>query len=251
MAGVPTTNQGVPSLLQAEAEPSPITMWDEANPRSVLALVSKMMREQIKDHVHTNPELFDEDERDLARKLREANKITSPVDNRIRLKFWMEFEYAQANHNKEIDVARVYAGICSKEYFYKRYMRSPSKVAWMLCPPSGYALKAEEALEFGLDQLRDMLEQPHVIGGQLNTKVAELKLKIVALLEPRVKGAVAQKLLHAHAHLTGKAAADAVTGQAVLRTEEQVTKRLKTLREQQHSLRNGGTIVVNKEEIEE
>ena len=55
---------------------------------------------------------------------------------------------------------RVIAGICTYEYFHRRYMKTPSKVAWLLCPPTGYVVKTNEALEFGLEQLQDILDQP-------------------------------------------------------------------------------------------
>lgn len=215
-------------------------MWLKDNPRAIVNLVPGVVKEKFEQHVFEHPEYFDEDERDLLKMLREANKTPSPVDNRLRLRFWMEYDYCQTYMSKGIDISRVIAGICSREYFYTKYLRQPSKVGWLLCPPSAYMLKAEEALEFGLDQLRDILEQSHLAGGKVDTKLGELKLKIVALLEPRVRGAVVQKSMNMHAVSASPAAAQAVAQSLAGPSMEQLERRRRSLHDQRESLKNGG-----------
>lgn len=190
---------------------SETSLFETDNERSIVNLVPKAIRTAIEEHLHTNPELFDKDERDLYKWFRKEERIPSPTDNRLRLKFWDEYDRAQAQNLPSMTMINVLSGICSKEYFYGTYLKRPYKVAWLLCPPTGYLNKAEEALEFGLEQLRDILEQNHLTGGYLidgqmvnqkvDLKLGDLKMKIVAMLDNRVKGAVIQRSVHLNANV--------------------------------------------------
>lgn len=173
-----------------------VSTTDRSNPRSAVSLAPTQVGNAIEDAAHERPELFLLDERDLYKKLREENAQPSPTDNRLRLKFWMEYDRVQSLGLNAMGVMNFLSGVCSKEYFYKTYLHKPQKVAWMMCPPTGYLLKAEEALEFGIEQLRDILDQPHVVNGKVDTKLGELKAKITAMLDTRVKGAPVQRNLN-------------------------------------------------------
>lgn len=239
-----------PAPIAPTPEQTPATLFDRSNPRSVVNLLPERVRTLVEEAYFLKPELFIEDEKDLFRKLTQDNKQPTPTDHRLRMKFWNEYDYAQAYGKASIEMNRVVAGVCTVEYFYNKYMTSPSKVAWLLCPPTQYMVKAEEALSFGIDQLRDILDQPHINGGKIDMKLAELKLKIVALLEPRVQGAVAQKVLHAHAHIKGAAAQKAVEGVTAVTSMAKIDERLKSLREAKEKMQNGGAILVEAETVE-
>ncbi len=105
----------------------------------------------------------------------------------------------------------------------------------MLCPPVGYAAKVHEALEFGIEQLRDILEAPHKVGGKIDTKLGELKLKIVMNMELR------EKIISAH--LSGKQAVDAVKNATTGPSMEDLDKRIKAAQERQKKLLNGGAVI--------
>lgn len=225
-----------------------LVIWDARNPRALINIVPDSIKEAMDKHLFEHEELFNHDEHTLARKLRSLEETVTATDNRIRLRFWMEYDYAQTYHCNNIDISRVVAGICSREFFYKRYLKSPYKVAWLLTPPTTYIVKANEALEYGLEQLRELLEaDPKNGGNKIDTKLGELKLKIVAMLEARVKGAVVQKSMSVHAVTADMKTAQAVAQVMTGPTMEELESRLKRLRNENRNNENGGIYVRNSE----
>jgi hypothetical protein len=196
------------------------------------------MREALEAAIFERPELFDKTEQELHAHLRELGKTPNPTDNRLRMGFWREYELAQSKGYAQINVEAAVAGICTRQLFYERYLKIPEKLAWLMCPTTGYMVKAEEALEFGIDQMRDLLDRDHIIGGKVDTKLAELKLKIVLALEARVKGAVVQKQMNLHAHLAGKEAAVAIGAAGQGATMEDLQKQLKELERKTRQAQN-------------
>ncbi len=178
-----------------EPEMQPVVLFDKENPASVLNLLPPVLVTTIEEAVFTHGHLFEKDEKTLKHELRSASQTPVAHDHRIRMKFWMEYDRAVGSGKKMMVINNVIAGVCSKEAFYKHYLNSPFRVAWMLCPPTSYMVKAEEGLNFGMDQLRDMLEIDHMPGGKFDAKIAAVKIKIVEMLENRVKGAIVQKTL--------------------------------------------------------
>lgn len=225
------------------AEPQPVVMYDTENPRSLINLLRPTIREKVQEALFEEAALFEMDEGQLYKKLRERQLSITATDNRLRLKFWMEYDHCQSVCSNEIDMMRVIAGICTYEYFHRRYMKTPSKVAWLLCPPTGYVVKANEALEFGLEQLRDILDQPHVLpGGKVDTKLGELKLKIIQMLDVRVKGAPVQRIVQAN--LNTNAIASSVTQTITPMAIESLEKELRSLEKREKELQNGQTVLI-------
>jgi hypothetical protein len=119
--------------------------------------------------------------------------LPSLTDERLRNAFWAEYE-ASFKLNQGMQMSRVYAGVCSKQCFYESVIKNPARVAWMLCPPTHYMNAMEEALLFGVDQMREILALPHVgKSGLIDSKLCSVKVEIVKMLDARVKGAVVQK----------------------------------------------------------
>lgn len=204
---------------------APAPLFDRSNPTSLINLLPTAIATAIDEHYFTNPELFDKDERDLAKHLRSVQRTPSPTDHRIRMKFWMEYDNAMAL-GRPLRAGAIFSNVCHTEYFYKNYLKNPHKVAWMMSLPSGYLTKVEEALEFGIEQLRDILEVPHMDeNGKLNSKVAQLKAKIVAMLDMRLKGAPTQKTVSMNINTSNKAVAQAAMGI----TSEDLRKKLHAL----------------------
>lgn len=223
-----------------------ISVSDEQNPRSVVNLVPPSVSERLKQHVFEHPELFDKDEHTLHKYLRAQERTPSPLDNRLRLKWWMEYDRVQARGEAQMNMVNVLAGLCSRELFYGHYLKNPNKCAWLLCPPTGYMVKAEEALEFGLEQLRDILDLPHVNYGKVDTKLADLKLKIVALLDTRVQGAIVQK----NVNVNLGAQAKGIDNATAAATMEDIKKQLTELRRRDKQSRNLPLASQGTEEIE-
>jgi hypothetical protein len=175
------------------------------------------------------PDLFGLDERELSSKLRSENRGISATDNRLRLKFWDEYERA---HREDVGMTmyQVFGGICTAEFFYDSYGKRPEKIAWLLCPPTSYMVKMEEALAFGLEQLRDMLELPNTDSkGRLNLKLMELKAKIVEMVDRRVKGAVVQRVEQKNMNLHISTTESQVHKMGMSSSMDSINKRIKEL----------------------
>lgn len=173
---------------------SVFNLWDESNPRSLINLVGQKTGDYIRQAYAKAPELFGIDERDLRKRLRLMECHITPTDNRLRLAFWQEYDYAQANL-KPFRITAVCHGIMNHGYFTDKYLSSATRVAWLLCPPASYESLTTEALQYGMEILRDILEEPNTHpNGQLNMKLLEIKLKIVAMIDLRLKGLPTQKI---------------------------------------------------------
>lgn len=197
----------------------------------------------------THAELFGLDERDLFKRLRSDQMTPSPTDNRLRINFWYEYDLAQMEH-RPMHMARVFAGICSKSYFNDRFMKRPEKVAWMLTPPVDYVVKIKEALDFGIDRLREYLEIDPIVGGRPNVKLMELQAKIVAMLDMREKGAYTQRVEQKNMNLNVTASNEQVVS-ALLEADhkvlEQKIKELERRERKAANLPDPGTIEVKAE----
>lgn len=181
-----------------------ITIFDEADPASVISMVPDKVREALLACHAEAPKLFDMDEQSLDAHLRKVKIPPSATDNRLRLKFWIEYDRCKADSISAMTMTHVISNICSKEFFYNHYLKRPSKCAWLLCPPISYSHKLEEALEFGLEQLRDILSTPHweesldrdglPTTPTFNAKIASLKLSVFKTLDDRKHGIATQRI---------------------------------------------------------
>lgn len=213
-----------------DKEPSSVELWNKDDPRSVISLVSPRVAEAMIAASVARPDLFALDERSLYKKLGSEHQKISPTDNRLRVRFWDEYERAQANSQKKFRMENVYAGVCTHGYFFERYLKSNERVAWLLTPPASYVVRAEEALGFGLERMRDILELP-IEGddGKINVKLAELQAKIVAMLDIRVKGAVVQRVENKNMNLNVATSDQGVAKALVGQSMGDIEKRLKEL----------------------
>lgn len=213
------------------------SIWDRADSRSVISLVPEGVALKFEKAKELLPDLFSLDEQDLWKRLYGMERTPNATDNRLRLKFWMEYEYAASIDGAYINMARVAAGICTKDHLHNSYLKDAARVAWLLCLPVSYGVKVEEALEFGLDQLRDLLAKPHSHKDDLgreftDTKLGSLKLGIVNMLDARAKGAVVQKAMTVHAWADG-AQARKISNAVMPDTMEALEKRLEDLRKRE------------------
>lgn len=161
---------------------------DKNHPRSIVNLVPDAVASAI---MRLPEDYVDQDEGALRIAFQAREWAPSVLDDRIRFSFWKEYDSAQSNIRQMI-MTHVYYGLCSRESFYL-LIQNKQRVAWMVCPPADYMLSAEEALTYGLEQLRDILSRPHVsMVGTVDAKAAGVKLEIVKMLDARVKGAIIQ-----------------------------------------------------------
>lgn len=170
-----------------------IVIWDEMNSRSLVNMLPEHISREARNVYFEHPEYFGLSERELAKVIREKKDLRPCATvNRIRLKMWEEYDRAQMT-NTDMDLVRVYGAICAKETFAS-LMKVAYNIAWILCPPTDYLVMMEESLLFGIEQIRDILDLEIVAHGQVNARLAELKVKIVMMLDERVKGAVTKHL---------------------------------------------------------
>jgi hypothetical protein len=207
------------SLTPAQIGRNSVSLFDSEDPRSLINLVSDTVRRAIQSAFEKEPLLFGMDERTLLKTLRAKKSTPTITDNRLRLNFWNQYDQTQARNAQEMNFSAIVAGICSRQFLYDHYLKRPENVAWMLCMPSSYETVLEEGLQFGLEQLRDVLAldanvyltdadgkvlkdedgEPTIIG--FNMKLLEMKAKITEMIHVRLKGAVASKQLTVHASL--------------------------------------------------
>lgn len=169
-------------------------VFNRSDPGCVLNVVHGAMQAAFLDASKARPDLFTLDEHSLGQKLRTEHKTPSVTDNRLRLAFWLEYERA-VSRGKAMLMQNVFAGVCGASYFYREYIASPTRVAWLLCPPVDYQNKLREARDFGIDLLRSYLAVDAIDPEtkRPNTKLMELQAKIVSMLDQRLEGGYTQR----------------------------------------------------------
>lgn len=220
-----------------------IIIWEDTEPRSVLNLVPSEVREKFLKARSTMPDLFEMDEVTLGRELKKFRMAPTAIDNRIRLKFWLEYDQCQFEQNPSMNMSKVIMGLMSREGFYKNYLSMYTRVAWLLCPPTNYTVKTTEALEFGLEQMRDILEMDCGEGKKFNASLAKLKFEIVKMLDQRVHGSVLQKTMNLQVNTRASANSGAAIAAAMTNNSmESLNSRLTRLRQRERELENGGLL---------
>lgn len=162
---------------------------------SLISMLPPKVQELCLLAMELRPELFEKTEQELFKYLSADNTRPDAADNRLRLKFWMEYDRARLRGEARMNIDNVVAGVCYKEYFYAHYLTKPPKLAWMLSMPVGYATKINETLEYGIDQLREVLAMDHMVNGKPVPTILNLKKSIVDMLHSWVKGAPVQRTL--------------------------------------------------------
>jgi hypothetical protein len=180
---------------QYDPNAKPLDFWDDDNPRSVINLVSRKIAESARNISPRYMQLADNELRKEAR--------IGVTEDQLRQAFWAEYFHAcDVNHSMRIEA--VYGQIVSKPTFYELYVNNPAKLAWILRPPKNYTYRMTSLLELGLARIEDIL---HMDITKNDTRLIAEVVKIVALLDNRVKGAVTQRVQvqtenkHLHAHV--------------------------------------------------
>lgn len=202
-----------------------VDAFNRSEPGALINHVPNQIQEAMIECQRKEPALFGLDERDLFKTLRGANRSPSPTDNRIRLAFWLEHDNA-LSQGRDFNTSYVYAGVCSRQFFYLMYLTNPARVAWMTTPPVSYEIKLAEGLDYGLDRLREVLEMDNAPGGKPNIKLIEIQAKIVAMFDMRMKGGITQRTENKNLQLsistTDKKVAQAALGNSMEALEARI-----------------------------
>jgi hypothetical protein len=171
-----------------------MSMWDESNPYSMVSRLPEDIKKKLFAAREATPELFKLDERTLMKTVKERGlKPLSVLDNRLRVSLWMDYDRS-ITEKRLIYQGGIYAGFCTEELFNAR-MLEPHRVAWIFLPPVKYEKFIEEALTYGLEQLRMVLEEDNYKeNGKLDLGLMKLKMQIVVMLDQRQKGGYVQRM---------------------------------------------------------
>lgn len=219
------------TIATNEVEPHPdsrygVEVLNADNPRSVWNLID----EKFKNALLTVPKYFREMDEKALKKIHKLH----PTLNLIRMQFWAEYDAAHAR-NGLMDMSRVWAGACTREYWYLVVLKKPEWVGWISIPPLNYARKVEEALFKAYERMREILECEPIdpMTGKLNIATARLQMQILKMLEERQLGAVVQK----SAQVVFHAAAPAVLNEySVMSNMDELTRQERQLERQMRSM---------------
>ncbi len=169
-----------------------LVILDKTHPRSLVNLLPDPVVRALDGHLnnHLKKALFFKTENELFSALRSGEKTPTATDNRIRIKFWIEYDRVQSTNEPRLVMTNIIGNTISRELFYGHYIVRAERLAWMLCPPIDYAARGEEALCFAINRLREILEVPiKNRQGQIIPGAAKVILDITKFLDERLYGA--------------------------------------------------------------
>lgn len=197
--GFPKTPGPLNRQIKSHAENhSGMCIFDKVDPRSVYNLVPAQVQEAIE---RVNPEYYKWSEKAL-----EKHADLDVRDYRLRLAFWNEYYETQDKFKKNMAMGKVLIGVCTNAYWYDCVLEDPLKLAWILYPPANYTKAMEEILDLSMRQMRNIMTLNHKKKTGYDIALIKEKIKIFALIDNRVRGAVLQKVrvdqqsVHAHIH---------------------------------------------------
>jgi len=190
-----------------------ISVYDEDDPNSMINCAPEWVKRRLRSKGVM--ELLALSEEELEKKVHPPQTL-----KRLRIGFWSEYERIFSNFGRRpyrgtenrIGINRVCNGVCTPQYFMQEVAENDYYLAWVVRPPLDYVVALEEALSYGVDRLREILNMPmfdykYKSDGSIvtdkytdepvmipNVPVANIILKTVAMLDMRVKGAIPQKI---------------------------------------------------------
>lgn len=132
-------------------------------------------------------DILEKTDKDILNKLRLDDRV---ILRRLRLALWSEADRVfNAATKLNMRLSSVYDGLCDRKYFNKKVLGNSFNLAFLCRRPHDYNVLMTELLEYGLHLNREILELDHVDEeGKLNTKLLDIKLKIIENTHNRLKG---------------------------------------------------------------
>lgn len=138
--------------------------------------------------------MFDLSEQELADRLF-GDDVPSQVHQLLRQGFWDEYDRCQRHKLRTMDTYRIIHGVCSLGYFTNRFLGNNDNVAWLIVAPTDYLKQMKEILQMGSAQFREIVGMSNFNqDGSPNTKLMDVKFKIIQHIDMRVKGAIIQRI---------------------------------------------------------
>lgn len=166
----------------------------DKGPASLISLLPDAPRELLNGHLSSNPEIFKMGEEQLTACMVKREIRMGSGDYRLRTALWKAV--ARLNvHNPNIKISTLVEKSTDRMIFY-RLIECPYRSAWLFIPPANYEEAMEELLARGIEELRDVIVTPHrdPTTGLINTKLVDLKIKAIAMVDQRLKGAYTQRV---------------------------------------------------------
>ena len=112
---------------------------------------------------------------------------------RLRQSLWLHI-HTTTGHRKRVNMKVIIRGITTMYWLYSQ-LEKPHVVAYLLKPPGNYEVFLNEALHVAVDQIRDILEEPHVDPetGRVDARMADVKRRLFVDIADRVKGMPIQR----------------------------------------------------------
>jgi hypothetical protein len=196
----------LPTTLVLPPELQELSIFDVQNKFSLVNLVPKEFGEFVKK---IPLDIMALSEKEFIEKYN-----PDEIDFRLKLKFWDEWQLALLTPGGVVRLPGVYYGVCTREYFYGQIIKNPTRLAWMITPPTDYEVAMRELLYRGMSRLREIIQlpfitkEPIVVNGKQAIDwegvplfrqkidrglVSEIR-QVITLLADRVHGAIIQRV---------------------------------------------------------
>lgn len=174
------------NIKRFEPQTQELSLTDRSNPRSIINIAPNWMSNLIEA---MPAEILEMDFHKL------KNQVQPDVfDERIRLAFWNEYHLAQSKLTN-MNMSNVYGSVGISQSLLVKTLSNSYKLAYVLTPPADVALTLQETMNFGIEQLRQILAMPHIDQrGNLDARAADVKFKITQDLINRVRGQTIQRV---------------------------------------------------------
>lgn len=165
-----------------------VRIWADKDERSLIRLAPEVVQRKMLELPETLRTMSE------AEMKHQFGKQITPTWKQIRLSFWFEYDRVQREWQNKMESRAIVAGICAEEYWY-RLLKLQEFVAFLITPPTQYTIRMQEAVSYGFERLREILDLPLIDeAGKAIPRNADLILKTTLALDMRHNGAVAQKL---------------------------------------------------------
>lgn len=163
-----------------------VNIRDEANPLALIHMVTESMKQAIQSvpeqYLGLDSTVYEAEIAD--------HKLTQ-TDRRLRMAFWLEYERARRK-GVTMSASRIWEPSCTDEHFYKA-IKNPMKMGYYLIPPVSYSLACKDLLDRSIGVLGKILDEVARCK-KIDSRMADIALKIFNQLDARVNGAVVQRV---------------------------------------------------------
>lgn len=167
---------------------------DQTNPRGYLNIITGRMK--------TSADLIPQDiwEMDLD-ELEKVIAKTLKKDKRLRASFWSEY-HAAVDENRRVIVDRFLSGVMNREFFYNHVLPDRYRLAYILTPLKSYTDSLRSMLQKLAEEVEQIIELPLVNSdGEMDYKAAELKFKMMQMIDKRLHGDYVQRVEQKNLHM--------------------------------------------------